>query len=88
MAKTRSAKEAQRTAVRRRVFNLRRSRAMKDEMKEVKKLLAGKDTVGAAKKLPTLYQALDKAAKNGTIKKNAAARMKSRITKRLASLSK
>ena len=38
--------------------------------------------------LPELYQALDKAAKHGTIAKNKAARMKSRITKRLSTVSK
>ena len=37
---------------------------------------------------PKLYQAVDKAAKNHTINKNTAARMKSRITKRLAALAK
>ena len=38
---------------------------------------------GAEALLPALYKAIDKAVKNGTIKRNTAARMKSRITKRL-----
>ncbi len=88
MAKTRSAKKAQRAASRRRIFNLRRSKAMKDAVKEIGKLISLKKTADAAKMLPTLYKALDKAAKSGTIKKNAAARMKSRIVKRLAALGK
>lgn len=88
MAKTRSAKKAQRSASRRRVFNLRRAKAMKDAVKNIGKLISGKSAAEAAKMLPALYQSVDKAAKNGTIKKNTAARIKSRITKRLAAVSK
>ncbi len=83
MANTKSAKKAQRVSERRYVFNARRKKAMKDEVKSVGKLIAGKSTKEAEKSLPTLYKAIDKAAKNGTIKKNTAARMKSRIVKRL-----
>jgi small subunit ribosomal protein S20 len=87
MAKTHSAKKAERAASRRRIFNLRRSKAMKDAVKEIGKLIGSKKAADAAKMLPTLYKALDKAAKNGTIKKNAAARMKSRVVKRLKAIS-
>ncbi len=68
---------------RRYVFNARRKKAMKDSVKAVSKLVAAKDAKGAEKSLPALYKALDKAAKNGTIKKNTAARMKSRLSKSL-----
>lgn len=88
MAKTRSAKKAQRVALRQRVFNTRRKKAVKDSVKEISKLIAEKNADAAAKILPALYKALDKAAKSGTIKKNTAARMKSRITKRVAAFSK
>jgi small subunit ribosomal protein S20 len=88
MANTSSAKKAQRVATRRRVFNLRRKSTMKDAVKNIGKEIVAKNAKAAASMLPTLYQAIDKAAKNGTIKKNTAARMKSRITKRLAALSK
>ncbi len=60
---------------------------MKDVIKEVSKLIIAKDGKGAAAKLSALYQAVDKATKNGTIKKNTAARMKSRISKQIAALS-
>ena len=56
---------------------------MKGAVKNVSKLLAAKDGKGAGAALPALYKAIDKAVKNGTIKKNTAARMKSRIAKRL-----
>ena len=88
MANIRSAKKAQRAGERRRIFNMRRKKALKDAVKGIGKSIAGKKTSDAAAMLPTLYQAIDKAAKNGTIKKNTAARMKSRAAKRVASLAK
>ncbi|HVU75287.1 MAG TPA: 30S ribosomal protein S20 [Candidatus Paceibacterota bacterium] len=88
MAKTRNAKKANRASTKRRVFNARRKKAMKDSVKEVRKFIAAKNVNDAAQSLPALYQTLDKAAKNGTIKRGAAARMKSRLTKRIAALSK
>lgn len=84
MAKTSSAKKAQRVSTRRHVFNARRKKTMKDAVKTVGKLVATKDTKGATAALPELYKAIDKAAKNGTIARNTASRMKSRITKRVA----
>ncbi len=88
MAKTRSAKKAQRVASRKRVFNARRKKAVKDAMKNIGKSIEGKSAAEAAALLPALHKALDKAAKGGTIKKNTAARMKSRIAKRIAALAK
>lgn len=60
---------------------------MKDSVKKVSKAVAAKNVSEAEKSLPALYKALDKAAKNGTIKKNTAARMKSRIAKSLKKVS-
>ncbi len=88
MANTTSAKKAQRVALRRRVFNARRKTTMKSTVKETGKLIAAKKTKEASDMLPTLYQAVDKAAKGGTIHPNTAARMKSRIAKRVAALAK
>lgn len=88
MANTSSAKKAMRAAEKRRVFNARRKKNMKDAVKDVSKLVIGKKGPEAAAALPKLYKAIDKAAKEGTIKKNTASRMKSRISKRVAALSK
>ncbi len=88
MAKTKNAKKAERVSKRKYVFNARRKKTMKDAVKTVGKLVTGKDAKGAEASLPTLYKAIDKAAKNKTINKNTAARMKSRLTKRVQSLSK
>jgi small subunit ribosomal protein S20 len=88
MANTSSAKKAQRAAEKRHVFNARRKKAMKDAVRAVEKLVAGKNGDGAAKALPELYKAIDKAAKSGTIKPNTAARMKSRLSKQASALSR
>lgn len=86
MANTSSAKKAHRVSLRRRVFNARRKKTMKDEVKSVGKLMTAKNGTEAQKALPRVYQAIDKAAKNGTIKRNTAARMKSRIAKALRAI--
>ncbi|MFZ2555439.1 MAG: 30S ribosomal protein S20 [Minisyncoccia bacterium] len=77
MANTSSAKKAHRAEARRRVFNLRRSKAMKDSVKETMK---SKD----AATLPKAQQAIDKALKRGLIKKNTASRMKARLAKQVS----
>jgi len=86
MAQTSSAKKAYRSSLKRRVFNVRRAKTMKAAIKDISKLIETKDAKGAAAMMSTLQKALDKAAKNGTIKKNAAARTKSRISKRIKAI--
>ena len=85
MANTSSAKKAQRASLRRRLFNARRKKAMKDTVRDISKFIEAKSKDAAAT-LPKLYQAVDKAVKRGVIKKNTAARMKSRVAKRLKAL--
>lgn len=81
MAITKSAKRMIRVSERQRVFNVRRTRTMKDTLKEVR-TLAGEGKLDEAKQLlPKAYQAIDKAAKRGVIKDNTAARKKSRLSK-------
>ena len=86
MANTSSAKKAQRVAQRRRVINSRRKKNMKDAVKDMSKLVLGKSAKEATAMLPKLYKAIDKAAKEGTIKKNTAARMKSQAARALRAL--
>lgn len=83
MARTSSAKKAERASKKRHIFNERRKKAVKDAVKSVSRLVAKKDAAGALSELPKLYKAIDKAAKNHTIDKNTASRMKSRIVKRI-----
>lgn len=82
MAITRGAKKAIRSQERKRVYNVRTKRAVASAVKDIAGVV-GKDRKEQQEALTRAYQALDKAAKRGTIKKNTAARKKSRLAKRL-----
>lgn len=77
MAITKSAKKAHRASLKKRVFNVRRKRVLTSATKD-----ARKDMTPEA--LAKAYQAIDKAAKRGIIKKNTASRKKSRLAKAIA----
>lgn len=81
-----SAKKALRQSARRRIRNLQKKRAIHDVTKKIRVLSAQKKIEEAIALLPKAYKAFDKAAKTGVIKKNAASRYKSRLTKRLNKL--
>ena len=85
MAIIKSAKKAHRQAKRRRVFNIRRTRVMKEAVSDFKKAIGNK---GTGADVAGLYQAIDKAVKRGVVKANTASRMKSRLTKRLTAATK
>ena len=75
-----SVKKSLRAAVRKRIFNLRRKEALKRAVKDVHKaVVAKREDVPTV--LSAAYKAIDKAAKRGVIKKNTAARKKSRLAK-------
>ena len=78
-----SAKKELRKAKKRRVLNVQRQKTMRDSLKNIKKLMLAGKKDEAKKLLSAAYQAIDKAAKRGVIKKNTAARKKSRLTKAL-----
>ena len=80
---TSSAKKALRQNVARRKKNLQKKEAYKKIVKEFRKLVASKDLEKAKSILGKAFQSLDKAAKSGTIKKNKASRLKSRLAKKL-----
>ncbi len=88
MAITKSAKKALRQNIKRRARNIQKRRKIRDLIKKIEALVSEKNITEAKKLLPSLYKALDKAAKKGAIKKNTASRKKSRITKLLTSKSK
>lgn len=83
-----SAKKALRGSERKKIFNLRRKRTMKDTVKTVAKLVSTKDGKGSVEKLPEAYKAIDKAVKRGVIKKNTAARKKSVLARSIKNISK
>ena len=78
---TQGAKKAHRASERKRVFNMRRKRAMHDTVKAIRQAVEKGDTAKANELLPTAYKAIDKAAKRGVIKDSTAARKKSRLNK-------
>ena len=77
---TRSAKKNIRVSGRKKAINDRRKKAMKEIIKKIEKT-AKKDKTEAVKMIPVAYQAIDKAAKKGVIKKNNASRKKARLTR-------
>ncbi len=79
MAITSSAKKALRASMRKRVFNMRSKAAIDVPLKKFRKLISEKKVKEAKELIPSLYKALDKAAKKHFIKKNTASRFKSRI---------
>lgn len=83
MAITKSAKKAIRQNIKRRAHNLIYKNKMKSLIKEARVLVSQKKIQEAKNLLPAIYKILDKSAKVGVIKKNAASRKKSRITKLL-----
>jgi small subunit ribosomal protein S20 len=79
MAITKSAKKALRQNIKRRARNLVYKTKIKKTIKEVRSLVAEKKIEEAKKLLSQVYKILDKSAKVGVIKKNAASRKKSRL---------
>ncbi len=81
MAIIKSAKKAIRTAARRKVFNDRRRRALREALKKIDTLRKLGSYAEAVKFLPLAYKAIDKAAKRGVIEPNTAARRKARVAR-------
>lgn len=76
---TSSAKKAHRSSLKKRVFNLRRKKAIDNVVKDIKKLVSEKKITEAKNLLPKAQQAIDKAFKTGLLKLNTASRKKSRL---------
>ena len=77
---TKSAKKAIRGSLRKKAFNDQRKRVMKEVIKKIEKL-SKTNRVEAMKMLSSAFQAIDKAAQKGVIKKNNASNKKSRLSK-------
>ncbi|MCD6233010.1 30S ribosomal protein S20 [bacterium] len=80
MPTTKSAKKALRQNIKRRQRNIKRKGKVKNLQKKILSLVSEKKIEEAKKVLPQFYQALDKAVKSKTIKKNTASRKKSRVS--------
>ena len=86
MAITRGAKKAHRSSQRKREFNLRRKDKVSRAIKSLKKLVVSGKKKEAEAMMREVQSALDKAVKGRTLKKNTAARKKSRFSKLIKNL--
>ena len=77
---TQSAKKAIRGSLRKKAFNDSRKRAMKEIIKKIEKIVKT-DKKEALKMLSSAFAIIDKAAQKNVIKKNNAARKKSRLSR-------
>lgn len=85
MANTFSAFKRVRQTERRTEVNRARKSKLRHQIRTFRRLLEKKDVSGATAALPETFSIIDRAAKWGIIKKNTAARYKSRLTSRLKS---
>jgi small subunit ribosomal protein S20 len=83
LAHSLSAKKRIRQNLKRRGQNRWRKRQVKEAERAFDEALRAGDTDKAAEQLKLVYKRLDQVAAKGTIHKNAAARRKSRLAKRL-----
>jgi small subunit ribosomal protein S20 len=83
MANTVSSLKRVRVTERRTVVNRSRKSRLRHQIRTMRRLLDQKDTAAATKIIPQTFSLVDRAAKWGIIKKNTAARYKSRLTLRL-----
>lgn len=86
MANTVSSLKRVRITERRTEINRARRSKLRNQIRTLRRLIASKDAKGALAALPETFSVVDKAAKTGTIKKNTAARYKSRLTKHVKAL--
>ena len=83
MANSLSSKKRIRQNVKRRGHNRWRKEQVKEAVKAFDTALHDGNTDAAAEQLKTVYKKLDQVAAKNTIHKNAAARRKARLTRRL-----
>jgi small subunit ribosomal protein S20 len=86
MANTVSALKRVRITERRTRINRARKSRLRHQIRKLRRLIAAHDVAGAQAVLPQTYSLIDRAAKWGIIKRNTAARYKSRLTLRLKAL--
>jgi len=81
-----SAKKRIRQNIKRRSRNRWRKQRIKEAVKAFEEAVVAGDAEAAAKQLQVCYKQLDQVAAKGTIHKNAAARRKARLARRLSAI--
>ena len=87
MANTVSSLKRVRQTERKTAVNRLRKSRLRTQIRKLRRLVASKDANGAQAALSETHSLIDRAAKWGVIKKNAAARYKSRLTANVQKLS-
>jgi small subunit ribosomal protein S20 len=87
MANTYSALKRVRQTERRTEFNRKNRTRLRHQIRAMRRALAGKDAGAAAAELTRTFSIIDQSAKKGIIKKNTAARYKSKLHLRVKALS-
>jgi small subunit ribosomal protein S20 len=86
MANTYSAIKRVRQTERRNEYNRKNATRLRHQIRAMRRVIQEKDAKKAAELLPQTFSLIDRAAKNGTIKKNTAARYKSKLHVRVKAL--
>jgi small subunit ribosomal protein S20 len=86
MANHVSALKRDRSTESRTLVNRFRRTRLKNQIRAMRRVMEAKDVDAAQATLPKTYSVIDRAAKWGIIKKNTAARYKSRLARRLKTL--
>jgi small subunit ribosomal protein S20 len=86
MANTVSSLKRMRQTKRKALVNRLRKTRLRHQIRSVRRLIEQKDAKGVQSVLPATFSLIDRSAKWGIIKKNTAARYKSRIQARLKAL--
>jgi small subunit ribosomal protein S20 len=86
MANTVSSVKRVRTAEHRTEVNHIRRTRLRHQIRAIRRLIEKKEASAAEAILPKTFSLIDRSAKWGIIKKNTAARYKSRVTKRIKAL--
>ena len=86
MANTFSALKRARQDERRTEYNRKNKTRLRHQIRAMRRALAGKDPKAAADLLPATFSIIDRSAKSGVIKKNTAARYKSKLHARVKAM--
>jgi len=87
MANTYSALKRVRQTERRTEINRKSKSRLRHQIRAIRRAITSKDAASAAALLPATFSIIDRSAKSGIIKKNTAARYKSRLHTRVKALS-
>jgi small subunit ribosomal protein S20 len=86
MANTLSALKRVRQTKRKTIVNRLRKSRLRHQIRSLRRLIETKDSKGAQAELSSTFSLIDRSAKWGVIKKNTAARYKSRLQARLQAI--